>query len=349
MPGYIANALHTFQHKQPDRPQHAPYPARTPQYGAKVQLTQAVLDSPTLTPLGRKRIQQVVGALLYYGRVIDGTIMTAIISLDSQQATATEDTEANLTKLLNYCSTHPDATIRYHASDMMLNIHSDAGYLNKPKARSRSGGHFFMSSTPKNGVQQHNGSILTLSAIPRMVVASAAEAETGALFLNAKEGVNIRNILKEMGHPQPATPMQTDNTTAHVILRGTCKQQRIKAIDMRFYWVRDRAQQGQFDIGWGPSAQNLGDYFTKHHPPVHHKEIRGMYLHSEHSPKSIPATHKKTPQGCVDSALSPGAPVGQQANSAITDKPSTATNWLCLVGTLFRAPHITTLSPHKFS
>jgi hypothetical protein len=123
-----------------------------------------------------------------------------------------------------------------------------------------------MSSKPRNGEHQHNGSLLTLSTILRMVVTSAAEAEIGALFVNAKEGVNIQNILKEMGHPKPATPMQTDNTTVHGILRGTCKQQRSKTIDMRFYWVRDRAQQGQFDIGWGPSAQNLGDYFTKHHP-----------------------------------------------------------------------------------
>jgi hypothetical protein len=74
MPGYIANALHKSQHKHPDRPQHAPYPARTPQYGATVQLTPAVLESPTLTTQGRKRIQQVVGALLYHGRAIDGTI-----------------------------------------------------------------------------------------------------------------------------------------------------------------------------------------------------------------------------------------------------------------------------------
>jgi hypothetical protein len=161
MPGYIANALHKFQHKHPDRPQHAPYPARTPQYGATIQITPEVLDSPSLTPQGSKRIQQVVSALLYYGRAIDGTIMTAIGSLASQQATATEDTEKKLTQLLNYCSTHPDATIRYHASNMILNIHSDAGYLNEPEARSRAGEHFLMSSTPKNGVQQHNGSILT--------------------------------------------------------------------------------------------------------------------------------------------------------------------------------------------
>jgi hypothetical protein len=68
-------------------------------------------------------------------------------------------------------------------------------------------------------------------------MASVAEAEMGALFLNSKEGVNIRNILAEMGHPQPVTPLQTDNTTAHTILCGTFKQQHSKVIDMRFYWV----------------------------------------------------------------------------------------------------------------
>jgi hypothetical protein len=44
----------------------------------------------------------------------------------------------------------------------------------------------------------------------------------GGLFLNAKEGVNIRNILVEMGNTHPDTPLQTDNTTAYAILRGIC-------------------------------------------------------------------------------------------------------------------------------
>jgi hypothetical protein len=57
--------------------------------------------------------------------------MTAISSLASQQATATEDTKAKPIQLLNYCATHPDATIRYRASDMILNIHSHDGYLNE--------------------------------------------------------------------------------------------------------------------------------------------------------------------------------------------------------------------------
>jgi Fe-S oxidoreductase len=148
-----------------------------------------------------------------------------------------------------------------------------------------------------------------------MVVSGAAEAEIGALLLNAKEGVNIRNILKELGHTQPATPMHTYNTTAHIIICGACKQQCSKAIDMRFYWVHERAQKGQYDIGWGPSAQNVGDYFTKHHTLAYQKRIRSMYVYSDNSPEYIPAAHKKTPQGCVDSALSPGKPVGHHANS----------------------------------
>jgi hypothetical protein len=232
---------------------------------------------------------------------------------------------------------------------MILNIYSNAGYLNEPVARSRAGGHFFMSSKPRNGEQKHNGAVLTLSTILRMVVASAAEAEIGALFLNVKEGVNIRNILWEMGHPQHVTPMQTDNTTAHGILRGTFKKQRSKAIYTRFFWVRDRAQQQQFDIGWGPSAHKLGGYFTKHHTSAHHKGIRRMYLQGKKSPRYIPAARKYPPQGCVDSALSPGEPVGHHANSAMAGKPSTATNWLCLVRTIFCAPHSTFISTHKFS
>jgi hypothetical protein len=97
MPGYIDNALHKFQYKPPDRPQHAPYPARKPQYGSKVQLTPDIVDSPTLTPAGKNRIQQVFGALLHYARVVDPTIMTDISSLASQQVIANEDM---ITKLL---------------------------------------------------------------------------------------------------------------------------------------------------------------------------------------------------------------------------------------------------------
>ena len=83
--------------------------------------------------------------------------------------------------------THPDATIRFRASDMILNVHSDASYLSAPKARSRAGGYYFLGSLPKdNKPIKLNGAFFVLCTILRLVAASAAEAELGALFLNAK-------------------------------------------------------------------------------------------------------------------------------------------------------------------
>jgi hypothetical protein len=84
---------------------------------------------------------------------------------------------------------------------MVLAIHSDARYFNESKARSRAGGHFFMSSNLQN--PQNNGAVLAIAQIIYALMSSAAEAELEALFINAKEAVHMQGILQEMGHPQP--------------------------------------------------------------------------------------------------------------------------------------------------
>ena len=109
-------------------------------------------------------------------------------------------------------------------------------------------------------------------------MSSAAEAELGALFLNAKEAVIIRQILTKMGHPQPRTPIQTDNTTAEAVVNNRVQPKRLKAMDMRINWLKFREAQGQFRIHWRPGKTNLADYFTKHHAPAHHVNIRSEFL-----------------------------------------------------------------------
>jgi len=109
-------------------------------------------------------------------------------------------------------------------------------------------------------------------------MSSAAEAELGALFINAKEVVHLRHILEEMGHPQPRTPIQTDNTTAEGVINNKIQPKRTKAMDMRFHWLRDREAQGQFNVYWRPGNTNLADYFTKHHAPAHHANVRAEFL-----------------------------------------------------------------------
>jgi hypothetical protein len=52
----------------------------------------------------------------------------------TEQTNATEKTQAATDQILDYLATHPDATIRYHASDMVLHIDSDASYLSVSNA-----------------------------------------------------------------------------------------------------------------------------------------------------------------------------------------------------------------------
>ena len=76
----------------------------------------------------------------------------------------------------------------------------------------------------------------------------AEESKIGANFLNAKDALLISTTLKELGHPQPPTPMQVDNNTPVGFANDTIKQKRSKAIDMRFYWMRYFIRQGHFKI-----------------------------------------------------------------------------------------------------
>jgi hypothetical protein len=200
-----------------------------------------------------------------------------------------------LTRLLNYAAHHPDIIVRYQASDMLLSIHSDASYLSESAARSRVGGYFFLDNHPdKPPLPRLNGNILIISSILQQVLASATEAEVGGLFYNAQEACPLRLTLEFLGHPQPATPIQTDNKAAEGIINDTVKQRRSKAIDMRFYWLRDRVRQNQFHIFWRPGKSNHGDYWTKHHPDCVHVESRPVYFYEDGSPITPTTTNKDT-------------------------------------------------------
>ena len=106
--------------------------------------------------------------------------------------------------------------------------------------------------------------------------------------MNAQDALSVRQCLIKLGHPQPATPMKSDNSTAKGILTSTIKQKRSKAIDMRFYWLKDRAEQGQFNIYCEPGKHNLADYPTNHHTGTHHATVQSIYLHDANkSPTTI--------------------------------------------------------------
>ena len=236
MPGYVAKVLQRFKRDQPRKQQHSPYRPRPRTFGAAAQCPIGEDTSPKLDAKRVTRIQQIVGSILYYARAIDHTTLPGLSGIASEQADARESTEERAEQLLDYLATHPDAVVRYYASDMILNIHSDASYLSEPRARSRIAGYYFLGSKPTHGQPiKLNGVIFTFCGILKFVVASAAEAELGAIFLNCKEGKIVRLILEELGHKQPPTPMHCNNKTATGIATDKVKKQHSRSMEMRFF------------------------------------------------------------------------------------------------------------------
>jgi hypothetical protein len=267
----LSNASHT---------QHAPHRWIPPTYGAQIQYAPEEDNTQPLDVKGIKRLQEVIGTLLFSARAVDNTMLVALGTLAAAQTKGTTSTMDALIHLLDYAATHPDAAIRFHRSAMILYVHSDASYLSEAKARSRIGGYFYLGNPNEpTDNPKPNGPIHVESRILKNVMAAASEAEIAALFHTGQEAVHIRQILYELDRPQHhPTQITTDNSTADGFANQRTKIKRSKAMDMRFYWVQDRVEQGQIAVRWGSGTTNHGDYFTKHHSPSHHSQVRATYL-----------------------------------------------------------------------
>ena len=115
-----------------------------------------------------------------------------------------------------------------------------------------------------------------MSTVMRQFLSSATEAEVSATFYSCQDAVPLCNTSANLGHVQGATLIITDNECCEGILINTVNKILLKAMDMRFYWVKFRIAQGQFKLLWRSGQENLADYFKKLHAQVHHKTTRPL-------------------------------------------------------------------------
>ena len=209
-----------------------PHQHAVPVYGAKIQYAKLADTSPKLGDKYNKFVQQVTGTFLYYARAVDATMLLMLSAIASEQAAPTAETTKKTLRFLDYVTTDPGVIITFVRSSMILNVHSDAMYLCKPKVKSRAGGHVFLSDNAKD--PRDNGTVLNIAKIMKDAMSSAAEAEIGALFfLNSRQAIPSRTTLMEMGHPQPQTTIQTDRTYALGFVGKTMTPKAVKPTDMK--------------------------------------------------------------------------------------------------------------------
>jgi hypothetical protein len=216
--------------------QHSPYPHVKPKYGAKQQFA-GYDESEPAGDDEKKHIQKVNGKFIWYGRGVDNTILAPLNAIAAKQSNPTVHTMQHSQQLLDYLTMQEPAVLTYRKSEMVLAVHSNASYLNEEEAQSRAGGHHFLSEDvpfPPNNSAIHN-----VAKIIKGVMSSAAEAELDAMYINARKAVKKRIILDAIGHKQPGTPIQADNSMAEGIVNKRVQPKRTKAMDVHFHWLQD--------------------------------------------------------------------------------------------------------------
>ena len=101
MPNYIDTLIRKFQYQTSKKLQYSPFPWNKPTYGDSKQYPTPTDMSPTLDKNDITRIQQIIGTLIYYSRMVDPTLLVALSDLETQKNKKTQITVKNMNQLLD--------------------------------------------------------------------------------------------------------------------------------------------------------------------------------------------------------------------------------------------------------
>jgi hypothetical protein len=172
-----------FKHPHPAKPRLSPYKCLPIAYGAKSHITPDPDSLELLDASRKRRVQEIVGSLLYFARAVDNKLLVALSAIAAHQAKATIATEQAVNLLLDYVATYPNDGIVYQESNMILCAHLNAGFLNKTNSCSQAGAHIYLLEDYPS--PWFNGAILSNTKIIKFAMALAAESELAALFITA--------------------------------------------------------------------------------------------------------------------------------------------------------------------
>jgi hypothetical protein len=131
MQGYVSTLLLKFKHPHPTTPWLSPYKCLHIAYGAKLHITPDPDSLELLDASLKCHVQEILRSLLYYARAVNNKLLNTLSAIAARQAKATVATEKAVDLLLDYVASYPNDGIVYHATNMILCAHADAGFLNK--------------------------------------------------------------------------------------------------------------------------------------------------------------------------------------------------------------------------
>ena len=213
-----------------------------------------------------------IGQLSWISRTTRPDIAYQVNALSSVAHNAGKAHWDASTHLIKYISHTSDFGLVYHKSD-----DTDGPRLWSDATWAPNYGNFFDNYRSTTGwVSTCGGNVLNWTSHRQSVVAqSSAESEWYAAADAAKEASYVKNVFTSLGIVTPRNvPLMCDNQSTIKQSLNAVDQQSSRHLGMRSHYLRQQCHSGDLNLQFVPSADQLGDIFTKVLATAQHEKLR---------------------------------------------------------------------------
>jgi hypothetical protein len=182
----------------------------------------------------------------------------------------------SLKRVLRYVKKSIDRGIQYTKGNhktgdpIRVQIFSDSDWANDSDDRRSTTGYIVMFT---------GGPVIWNSKKQRTVAHSSCEAEYMAMDEAIREAMWVRSFLQELDIPfvQPLE-MYVDNQGAKALAENPVHHARVKHIDIRYHYIRDRVADGVVKVMYIPTEDNISDVLTKPLGKTKFKDLTDVFM-----------------------------------------------------------------------
>ena len=228
--------------------------ARTP---ATASLFDVRDDSDMATEEQRVKFHRLVAKMLYLAKRARPDCLTAVAYLATRVTRCSVDDLAKLERLLKYVNETKDRGVVFEAGTkgIVVSVLIDAAYGVHPDGRSHTG------SCVVVGMR---GAVHSKSAKQQIVTKSSTEAELVALSDSTNQALHLRHFIIGQGHAcGPVTVYQDNMSCMSLIERGRSAAERTRHIAIRYFWLKERVDQGEARVRHLGTKEMYANLLTK--------------------------------------------------------------------------------------
>jgi hypothetical protein len=244
MEGYIKDLVAECDHIQGV--------ASTP---AKSDLFRIDEKAKPLEQAGKAEFHTLVAKILYMGKRARDDVLTAVSFLSRRVQQPTVQDQEKLYRLVRYIrGTSHLYKVLQAGKELEVNAYIDASYAVHEDFKGQSG----------CVITLDKGAVYSKSSVQKLNTKSSTECELVATADHSGQVISMRNFLIEQGFKMKPAKIYKDNQSELALIKnGQSNSERTRHIAVRFFFIKDRVDQGEIVLEYLSTNDMLADYFTK--------------------------------------------------------------------------------------